>query len=162
MKRTRWIYLVGGILCLLLIALYCFYFRPRRIFTNLSHQISTISFYNETVDVDCDPSCYVTYKKETSDPDEIQKLTAELRSLTYSRSRPTKIYPGAETIKIEVCYSDLADPEVITIAGPESDVWTMVSFGPGQWYYLEQLIKDVLFWDLFDATTVEIYRAPVG
>ena len=61
-----------------------------------------------------------------------------------------------------MCYSDLADPEVITIAGLESDVWTMVSFGSGQWYYLEQLIKDVLFWDLFDAPTVEIYRAPVG
>jgi hypothetical protein len=38
----------------------------------------------------------------------------------------------------------------------------MVSFGSGQWYYLEQLIKDVLFWDLFDAPTVEIFRAPVS
>ena len=162
MKRVHWIYLIGGILFLLLILCFCLYFRPRTIFADLSPRISSISFYNDTVDLDTDPVCYVTYKKETSDPDEIQKLTAELRSLTYSRSHLTKIYPGAETIKIEVCYSDLAGPEVITIAGPESDVWTMVSFGSGQWYYLEQLIKDVLFWDLFDAPTVEIFRAPVS
>lgn len=161
MKRTRWVYLGGGVLCLLLIALCCFYFRPRTIFTNLSHQISSISFYNDTVDLDSDPTCYVTYKKETSDPGEIQKLTAELRSLTYSRSRPTEIYPGAEAIEIEVCYSDLAGPEVITVAGPEFDLWTMVSLGGGQWYYLGQQ-KDTPLWDLFDAPAAEIFRVPVA
>lgn len=158
MKRVHWIYLIGGILFLLLILCFCLYFRPRTIFADLSPRISSISFYNDTVDLDTDPVCYVTYKKETSDPNEIEKIFNQLQSMTYSRANPTETYPGAETIRIEVKYPEKTDPEIVTIASPESGSWTMV-FIKGQWYRLNQ--PNMLLWDSFDAPTVETSRAPV-